>query len=96
MPVHKKSSKQVVNNYRPVSLLPVCSKIFEKFIFYSIFSFMIQDNFLNSCQSGFRPNDFCINQLISTAHDIYGAFDANPSREVRSIFLDLSKAFDKV
>ena len=52
-------------------------------------------NLLNSCQSDFRPNDSCINQLIST-HNIYRTFDANPSLEVRGVFLDLSKAFDKV
>ena len=94
--VIKKNSKQLVNNYRPVSLLPICSKIFEKVIFDSIFNFMIQNNLLNSCQSCFRPNDSCINQLISKTHNIYRAFDANPSLEVRGVFLDLSKAFDKV
>ena len=51
---------------------------------------------MNSCQSGFRPNDSFINQLISITHNIYRAFDANPSLEVRGVFLDLSKAFDKV
>ena len=94
--VHKKSSKQLVNNYHPVSLLPICSKKFEKVIFDSIFNFMIQNNLLNSCQSGFKPNDSCINQLISITHNIYRAFDANPSLELRGVFLDLSKAFDKV
>ena len=57
---------------------------------------MIQNNLLNSCQSGFRPNYSCINQLISITHNIYCAFDANPSLEVRGCFLDLSKVFDKV
>ena len=82
VPVHKKNSKQLVNNYCPVSLLPICSKSFEKLISNSIFNFMIQNNLLNSCQSSFRPNDSCINQLISITHNIYGAFDANPSLEV--------------
>ena len=57
---------------------------------------MIQNNLLNSSQSGFRSNDSCINQLISITHNIDRAFDANPSLEVRGVFLDLSKAFDKV
>ena len=57
---------------------------------------MIQNSFLNSCQSGFRPNDSCIYQLISITDNIYRAFDTNPSQEVRGVFLDLSKAFDKV
>ena len=67
-----------------------------KLIFDSIFSLMTHNKLLNSCQSGFRPNDSCINQLISITHNIYHAFDANPSLEVRGGFLDLSKAFDKV
>ena len=67
-----------------------------KLIFDSIFSLMTHNKLLNSCQSGFRPNDSCINQLISITHNIYRAFDANPSLEVRGVFLDLSKAFDKV
>ena len=52
---------------------------------------MIQNNLLN-----FGPNDSCINQLISITHNIYRAFDASLSLEVRGVFLDLSKAFDKV
>ena len=77
-----KNRKQLVNDYRPVSLLPISSKIFEKTIFDNIFNFMIQKNLLNSFQSGFRPNDSCVNQLISITHSIYRAFDANPSLEV--------------
>ena len=57
---------------------------------------MIQNNLLNSCQSGFRPNDSCINQLISITHNIYRAFYASSSLEAQGVFLDLSKAFDKV
>ena len=91
-----KNSKQLVNNYRPVSLLLICSKIFEKLIFDSIFSFMTHNKFLNSCQSGLRPNNSCINELISITHNIYRAFDANTFLEIRGVFLDLSKAFDKV
>ena len=93
--VHKKNSKQLVNNIVPVSLLPICSKIFEKLIFDNIFSFMMHNKLLNRCQSGFRPND-CIIQLTSINHNNYRAFDVNPSLEVRGVFLDLSKAFDKV
>ena len=47
-------------------------------------------------QSGFRPGDSCVHQLISIVHEIYNAFDANPSLEVRGVFLDISKAFDRV
>ena len=79
-----------------MSLLPICLKIFEKLIFDSIYSFMIHNKLLNSFQSGFRPNDSCINQLISITHNNYRALDTNPFLEVWGVFWDLSKAFDKV
>ena len=47
-------------------------------------------------QSGIHPGDSCVHQLISIVHDIYNAFHTNPSLEVRGVFLDISKAFDKV
>ena len=96
IPVHKKGDKQVLKNYRPVSLLPICGKIFEKLIFNALYSFFEDHKLLNPCQSGFKKNDSCINQLVSITHEIYSAFDCNPSLEVRGVFLDLSKAFDKV
>ena len=53
-------------------------------------------NLFNNNQSGFRLNDSCIHQPIDITHNIFRAFDANPSLEVRGVFLDLSKAFDRV
>ena len=47
-------------------------------------------------QSGFRPGDSCVHQLISIVHKVCNAFDANPSLEVRDVFLDISKAFDRM
>ena len=96
IPVHKKNDKRLVNNYRPISLLPVFGKIFEKIIFNKIYNYLSKENLLNPNQSGFRPSDSCINQLIAITHEIFEAFDCNPSLEVRSVFLDISKAFDKV
>ena len=94
--VHKKHDKQLIKNYLPVSLLPICSKIFEKVIFNSPFKYLDDNNLLNSNQSGFPPGDSCVHQLLSITHEIYKAFDANPSLDVRGVFLDLSKAFDRV
>ena len=96
IPVHKKGDKQVLKNYRPVSLLPICGKIFEKLIFNALCAFFEDHKLLNPSQSGFKKNDFCINQLVSITHEIYSAFDCNPSLEVRRDFLHLSKAFDNV
>ena len=57
---------------------------------------MLQKELINPNQSGFRPSDSCVNQLIAITHEIFEAFDCNPSPEVRSVFLDISKSFDKV
>ena len=51
---------------------------------------------LHPNQSGFKPNDLCTNQLISITHMIYSSLNHSDSHEVRGIFLDMSKAFDKV
>ena len=96
IPVHKKGNKQIVDNYRPVSLFPIFGKILEKLLFNSIMDFLEENNLLNSNQSGFRSNDSCESQLLSIVHDIYSSFDCYPSLEVRGIFLDISKAFDRV
>ena len=56
----------------------------------------MEEGLLNPNQSGFRPSDFCVNQLLGITHEIFEAFDCNSSLEVRSVFLDLPKAFDKV
>ena len=96
VPVHKKNDKQLVTNYRPISLLLIFGKIFEKIIFNRICNFLSEKNLLNHNQSGFRSSDSCVNQLLSITHEIFQAFDCNPTLEVRSVFLDISKAFDKV
>ena len=56
----------------------------------------MEEKLLNPNQSGFCPSDSCVNQLLATTHEIFEAFDCNPPLEVRSVFLDISKAFDKV
>ena len=77
-------------------LLPVASKIYEKGIYNNLLNYIELENLLNINQSGFRAYDSCINQLISMTHEMYRAFKCISSLEFRGIFLDLSKAFDKV
>ena len=95
-PIHKKGDKNLVNNYRPISLLSICSKIFEKIISSQLYSYLVNHKLISENQSGFRPGDSTTNQLIDFVNEIHKAFDNRNSLEVRSIFLDLSKAFDKV
>ena len=76
--------------------MPICSKIFERTIFNSIFQFIEENKLPNVNQSGFQPGDSCEYQLLSIVHNIYAGFEKNPPLEMRSCFLDISKVFDKV
>ena len=89
IPIHKKGSRQCKNNYRPISLLPIFGKLFEKLIFDVIYEHLCNNDLLT-------PGDSTINQLLAITHKIYTAFEELPSRETRAVFLDLSKAFDRV
>ena len=86
----------MIKNYRPVPLLPICFIIFEKVIYNWLFKYLDDNNLLTSNQSGFWRGDSCVDELLSTTHEIYKVLDANPSLDVRGIFLDLTKAFDRV
>ena len=59
-----------------------------------MFSFCIENDLISQNQSGFKPGDSCINQLLSIMHEIFKSFD--DGWEVRGVYLDISKAFDKV
>ena len=59
-----------------------------------MYEYFIENELISSSQSGFKPGDSCINQLLSITHDIYQSFDNG--FEVRGVFLDISKAFNKV
>ena len=94
IPTHKKNEKNLISNYRPISLLPICGKIFEKIILDNLYPYIFKNKFIHDKQSGYRRGDSTVKQLISITDEIYKAFDKR--HEVRAIFLDISKAFDKV
>ena len=64
IPVYKNVDKQVLENHRPVSLLPLCDKIFGKLIFNALYSFFEDRKLLNPCQSGFKKNHSFLNQVV--------------------------------
>ena len=77
-----------------MSLLPICGKILERLVLNEILKFFLGNRLISFSQSGFKPGDSCINQLLSITHEIYSSFDEG--LEVRIVFLDIAKAFDKV
>ena len=93
-PIFKKGNMELLENYRPVSTLPIFGKIFEKIIYKRFISFLESKGILNDGQFGFRKNH-------STGHAIHHSVNIvkealNRGHEVLGIFIDLSKAFDTI
>ena len=86
----------MVKNYRPISLLPIFGKLFERVVYNSLSNYFQSNRLFTPSQSGFLPVDSCIAKLLSIIHEIQTVFDENPTVDVRTVFLDISKAFDKV
>ena len=94
IPIHKDDSIFEVSNYRPISLLPIFSKIFEKLMYARIIGFINKNNILYKNQFGFQKNmstELAVNALLN---NIINALD-NKERGL-CIFLDFAKAFDTV
>ena len=67
-----------------------------KEIYNSFFNYFLSNRLFTPSQSGLFPGDSCLAQLLSIIYEIQTAFDENPTVDVRGVFLDISKAFDKV
>ena len=85
-PIHKKEAKNLKENYRPISLLPILGEMFEKVIFDSLYDYFINNKLLTPCQSGFIKGDSCVNQLLAITHEIHKNLDANPSIDTIGFF----------
>ena len=94
IPVHKKGDRTDASNYRPISLLSCLGKAFEKCVFKHMYNFLNTYNKITPVQSGFTPGDSAVYQLI----DLYDTFcrALDDGKEVRVVFCDISKAFDRV
>ena len=89
VPVFKKDDPQKVNNYRPVSLLSVVSKVFERCVYKYIHNFIHDNQLLSQHQLGFREGDSTINQLLYIMHEFSKALDEG--KEIRVVFFTLAK-----
>ena len=92
IPIYKKDNKECIENYRPVSILPIFGKIFEKIIYKRLYAFFVSKGVLNDAQFGFRKGH-------STTHALHKSVDSITKsladhKHVLGIFIDLSKAFD--
>lgn len=94
IPLHKKDHKDLVSNYRPISLLSVVGKICERIVFKYIYNHFKENFLLSIFQSGFQPGKSTVTQLVEVYHLFCKAVDQG--KEIRVVFLDISKAFDRV
>jgi exonuclease III len=94
IPIHKKGDVQNVNNYRPISLLTVFSKVIEKMIYVRLYKHLIINNILISNQFGFRTGHSAEQAIFFLINNVLEAIDKK--QMVGGIFCDLHKAFDSV
>ena len=94
IPLYKGEDTQLIENYRPISVLPYFSKIFEKVMFTYVIEFLDENNILYEYQFGFRKNHSTSHAIITLVERVTKALDTG--KYVVGVFLDLKKAFDTV
>ena len=93
-PLLKHGDETQMENYRPISVLPVVAKVMERIVFNQLYCFLQEHSLLTQHQSGFRPNHCTQDVLIGTVDEWLKGVDNN--HIVAALFLDLSKAFDMI
>ena len=91
--MYKKGDHKYEKNYRPVFLLIVFSKIYERLIYYPILKEFLENDLTSSKQSVIKSGHFCIDQIIEKTHETVKGLDG---LEVRGVVLDNSEVFGKV
>ena len=92
--IPKKEKATTPGDHRPISLLNYCGKLMERCIHKHVTRYLKQYSIITPFQSGFQTGDSTVNQLLHMYNDFAKALDEG--KEVRVVFLDISKAFDKV
>ena len=93
-PIHKADSKLLVTNYRPISLLPVFSKVFERLVHRRLLNFLMQNNTLINHHFGFQPSKTTNMAILDIYTKIVNALE---NKDIAcSVYLDFAKAVDTV
>ena len=93
-PVFKEGDRQNTSNYRPISVLPLCMKMFERLIHDQLYAHVTKHNILNPFQSGVRSGHSTTTALLDVSDYLYD--QRQHGNITGAIFLDLKKAFDTV
>ena len=94
VPIYKKENPESFGNYKPVSVLPCISKIFERVVYNRSYDFLSKNDKLYKKQYGFRSNHSTYMAVIDFVNDVSKAID--DGMNTVGIFMDLSKAFDTI
>ena len=94
MPLFKTGNRSDMSNYRPISILPTLSKIFEKLIYKRFYKFFEGNDIIYNCQFGFRQNHSTVHAVQTAINSVINSF--NSSYHTMGIFIDFSKAFDTI
>ena len=94
LPVFKSDDPSLFSNYRPISILPCLSKVFEKLFYLRLSGFLTKFNILNHHQYGFRPLNSTAMAILELVNNIYEGFENN--QYTVGVFIDLKIAFDTV
>ena len=93
-PIYKKEDKNDISNYRPISILPVISKIFERATLNQLINFFEEHCLLSALQHAYKKNHGTVTCLFELLNDVYEWVDKK--YKVAIVSLDLSKAFDSI
>ena len=94
VPIFKQGCRNDIANYRPISLLPTLSKVYEKVVFNQLYNYLTINKILSDKQFGFRPNMGTNHALLQILNYVAESFNQN--KFVVATLLDLSKAFDLI
>nr|XP_047141507.1 uncharacterized protein LOC124816378 [Hydra vulgaris] len=93
-PIFKEGDRAIISNYRPISILPIFSKILERIMYNRVYDYFQCNNLLYSNQFGFKKHNSTEHAIIQFVRKISKSFEN--SQYTLGIFIDLSKAFDTV
>ena len=94
LPIYKSGDRRLCENYRPISILPVISKILERSVFDQLYKFLNDNSLLSKYQSGFRPKNSTLTALLQMCDEWHQNLDCG--KLIGVVFLDIRKAFDSV
>ena len=93
-PIFKSGQQNDRSNYRPISVLPFLSRVFEKLVYNQLYEYLDGNEHLFSHQSGFRSLHSVVTSLLNNTNDWYVNIDKG--KYTAMVFIDLKKAFDTV